>query len=51
MTMLAGLAAAVMVGPFLTVQYGMLGASASFAFGTFVAFLVASFWTRRHISW
>jgi len=47
MTMLCGLMAAVGVGPFLTMRYGMVGASGSLAFGTLVALSVGVVWSWR----
>jgi O-antigen/teichoic acid export membrane protein len=45
--MILGMVATTIAGPFLVVRYSLLGASMSFAFGTFVAFMVALFWSLR----
>jgi hypothetical protein len=46
---LLGLLAALLLGPRLVSQYGMLGASLSFACGTLAALLLVAAWTWRYL--
>lgn len=47
--MTIGLLTAAALGPFLTLQFSMLGASAGFTLSTLSALLVASVWSWRHL--
>ncbi len=48
--MAVGLAVAVATGPFLITNYGMVGASAAFAAGTFALFAVILLWSIKRAS-